>query len=61
MYPKDERGLDFKVLTDFNTAMFGKQFWRLIDKPNTLFSRVFKGQYLRNASPLEPIRSYSSS
>ena len=28
---------------------------------NTLFSRVFKGRYYRNASPLEPIRSYSPS
>ena len=58
---KDDGGLGFKDLTDFNTAMFGKQFWRLIDKPNTLFSCVFKGMYFRNASPLEPIRSYSSS
>ena len=30
-------------------------------KPNTLFSRAFKGRYYRNASPLETIRSYSPS
>ena len=48
-------------MTDFNTAMLGKQLWRLIEKLNTLFSRVFKGRYYRNASPLEPIRSYSPS
>ena len=59
--PKDEGGLGFKDLTDFNTAMLGKQLWKLIEKPNTLFARVFKGRYFRNASPLEPIRSYSSS
>ena len=53
--------MGFKDLTDFNTAMLGKQFWRLMDKPDTLFSRVFKGRYFRNASPVEPIRSYSSS
>ena len=41
--------------------MIGKQLWRLIEKPNTLFSRVFKGRYYRHASPLEPIRSYSPS
>ena len=58
---KDNGGLGFKDLMDFNTAMLGKQLWRLIEKPNTLFSRVFKGRYYRNASPLEPIRSYSPS
>ena len=56
---KEDGGLGFKDITDFNTAMFAKQLWRLIEKPNTLFSQVFKGRYYRNASPLEPIRSYS--
>ena len=59
--PKDNGGLGFKDLMDFNTEMLGKQLWRLIEKPNTLFARVFKGRYYRNASPLEPIRSYSPS
>ena len=58
---KDEGGLGFKDITDFNTAMLGKQLWRLVEKPNTLFSCVFKGRYFRNASRLEPIRSYSLS
>ena len=40
--PKAEGGLGCKDLTDFNTAMLGKQFWRLIEKPNTLFARVSK-------------------
>jgi len=58
---KEDRGLGFKDITDFNTAMLGKQLWRLIERPNTLFARVFKGRYYKNASPLEPIRSYSPS
>ena len=58
---KDNDGLGFKDLTDFNTLVLGKQLWRLIEKPDALFSRVFKRRYYRNASPLEPIRSYSSS
>ena len=58
---KEEGGLGFKDITNFNTAMLGKQLWRLTEKPNTLFSRVFKCWYYRNASPLEPIRSYSPS
>ncbi|XP_022564339.1 uncharacterized protein LOC111208947 [Brassica napus] len=41
---KDEGGLGFKDITDFNTAMLGKQLWRLIEKPSTLFARVFKGR-----------------
>ena len=58
---KDNGGLGFKDLTNFNMVMLGKQLWRLIEKPNTFFSRVFKRRYYRNASPLEPIRSYSPS
>jgi len=59
-FQRMNEGLGFKDLTHFNTSMIGKQIWRLIEKPNTLFSRVFKGRYFRNASPLELIRSYSS-
>ena len=54
---KDNGGLGFKDLTDFNTVMLGKQLWRLIEKPNALFSRDFKGRYYMNASPLESICS----
>lgn len=56
-----EGGLGFKDLIDFNTTMLEKQLWHLIEKPNTLFSRVSKGRYFRNTSPLEPTRSYSPS
>ena len=58
---KDEGGLGFKDIMDFNTAMLGKQLWRLIEKSNTLFSRVFKGRYYKNAALVEPIKSYSPS
>lgn len=58
---KDEGGFGFKYHIHFNTAMLGKQLWCLIEQPNTLFSQVFKGRYYMNASPLEPIRSYSPS
>ena len=53
--------MGFKDLTDFNTTMLEKQLWRPIEKAHTLFSRVFKGRYFWNVSPLEPIRSYSPS
>lgn len=60
---KEKGGGDWvlKISWIFNMAMLGKQLWRLIKKPNTLFAHVFKGRYFRNASPFEPIRSYSPS
>ena len=50
--PKDNGGLGFKDLMDFNTAMLGKQLWRLIEKPNTLFSRVLKDSTIGMLHPL---------
>ncbi|XP_019087439.1 PREDICTED: uncharacterized protein LOC109127304 [Camelina sativa] len=44
-----------------NSALLAKQLWRLIEAPDTLFARVFKGRYYRNSNPMEPIRSYSPS
>ncbi|CAA7027491.1 unnamed protein product [Microthlaspi erraticum] len=58
---KNDGGLGFRVIEDFNTALLAKQLWRLMDNPDSLFSRVFKGRYYRNTTPLEPIKSYSPS
>ncbi|CAA7055935.1 unnamed protein product [Microthlaspi erraticum] len=58
---KSDGRLGFRVIEDFNTALFAKQLWRLIDKPESLFARVFKGRYYRNATALDPVRSYSAS
>ena len=59
--PKEEGGLNFRDLQDFNTALLAKQLWRLLDKPDCLFSKVFKGRYFRNTDPLDDHRSYASS
>ncbi|XP_056862248.1 uncharacterized protein LOC108858352 [Raphanus sativus] len=58
---KDEGGLSFKDLQGVNTALLAKQLWRIIDKPECLFSKVFKGRYFRNTDPMDPHRSYSPS
>ncbi|XP_010468192.1 PREDICTED: uncharacterized protein LOC104748214 [Camelina sativa] len=58
---KQLRGLGFRNVDDFNSALLAKQLWHLIDVPDSLFARVFKSRYYRNTHPLDPIRSYSPS
>ena len=41
---KDDEITGIRTLMDFNTAVLGKQFWRLIGKPDSLFVRVLKGR-----------------
>lgn len=42
---KEERGLNFWSLREFNKALFAKQVWRFISQPELLVSRVFKQKY----------------
>ncbi|XP_019157741.1 PREDICTED: uncharacterized protein LOC109154396 [Ipomoea nil] len=43
--PKKHGGLGFKELHAFNLAMLGKQAWRLLTKPESLVSKVYKARY----------------
>ena len=56
---KKEGGIGFRDIQNFNTTLLAKQLWRLIDKPEFLFAKVFKGRYYRKSDPMDPIRSYS--
>lgn len=38
-------GLGFKDLKVFNVSLLGKQAWRLIREPTSLFGRVMKAKY----------------
>lgn len=49
-------GLGFKDFEAFNIALLAKQFWRLIDCPNSLWARVLKGLYFPNKSWKEAVR-----
>lgn len=43
---KSDGGMGFRKLHDFNLAvLLGKQTWRLITKPESMMSRVFKARY----------------
>ncbi|KAM6586543.1 hypothetical protein CsatA_009148 [Cannabis sativa] len=43
-------GLGFRDLRDFNLAMLGKQGWRLMSRPDSLASKVFKARYYNDGS-----------
>ncbi|RVX23698.1 putative mitochondrial protein [Vitis vinifera] len=45
---KEEGGLGFRNLRDFNLAMLGKQGWNLITKPDSLIARLLKARYYRS-------------
>jgi len=40
---KHEGGMGFKILRDFNIAMFAKQAWRFYTSPNSLVAKYFVG------------------
>ncbi|CAM8913937.1 unnamed protein product [Rhodiola kirilowii] len=52
-YPKTEGGLNFRDLAIFNDALLGKQYWRLLQKPDTIIARTLKAKYFRNSSLID--------
>ncbi|XP_062014320.1 uncharacterized protein LOC133730820 [Rosa rugosa] len=48
--PKEEGGLGFRSLSEFNTAMLAKQAWRVITNPESLCARIFKARYFPQTS-----------
>uniref|UniRef100_A0A803PF19 Reverse transcriptase domain-containing protein n=1 Tax=Cannabis sativa TaxID=3483 RepID=A0A803PF19_CANSA len=49
---KENGGLGFRNLHDFNLALLGKQGWRFMTRPESLVSRIFKARYFPNGNYL---------
>ncbi|XP_056695214.1 uncharacterized protein [Spinacia oleracea] len=59
--PKCLGGLGFRDLTIFNEALLGKQAWRLMSAPESLFGRVMRGKYYPNGEFLDSALGLSCS
>ncbi|KAL5556376.1 hypothetical protein UlMin_038612 [Ulmus minor] len=59
--PKALGGMGFKDLSMFNMAMLGKQLWRILQRPDSLLSRVLKAKYFPHSTIWEVDTTHLSS
>ncbi|KAG7958794.1 hypothetical protein I3843_10G035400 [Carya illinoinensis] len=58
---KNQEGLRFRNIDNFNRAMLAKQLWRMITNTNSLAAKVMKEKYFRKTSVLKANLGYGPS
>lgn len=58
---KGEKGIGFWGISDFNTSLLGKHYWRLMNNEDSLLGTVFKGRYYPRISIEESLVGYAPS
>ncbi|KAA3489015.1 reverse transcriptase [Gossypium australe] len=59
--PKEEGGLGFRSMAQFNISLLAKQGWRLLNFPDSLVAQVFKAKYFPESNFLNSCMGNSSS
>ena len=57
--PREEGGIGFRMIHEFNLSLLAKQLWRLVQYHDSLIARILRGRHYRLSSPLR-VNSVSS-
>lgn len=58
---KFQGGMGYRNFASFNKALLGKQFWRMLKNPKSLWAQVLKASYFPTSNPMEAKRGASPS